>query len=187
MGSPDTAEQAGPLRAQDIEAIVAQHEAALLRYATRILNDPAAAQDVVQDVFIKLFRNWRDGAHPAPQLKGWLFRVTHNRAVDHIRRESRLRILHWEQARRLKPSCPPEQGQDLQQQEAMRLALQHLRKLDPAEQQIVILRLQEGMSYREIAEITKKSEGHVGFILHHAVKKLSRSLRDAGVIRGVQR
>ena len=69
-----------------MEAVVAEHETALLRYAARILNNPTTAQDVVQNVFIKLFRAWPKGMKPSKQLKGWLYRVTHNEAVDHIRR-----------------------------------------------------------------------------------------------------
>ena len=49
-------------RTAQMEAIVAEHETSLLRYATRILNNPASAQDAVQNVFIKLFTNWQDVA-----------------------------------------------------------------------------------------------------------------------------
>ncbi len=170
--------------ASELKEIMAQHESALLRYATRLVNDPHTAQDVVQDVFLKLLRGWQNGSKPTPQLTGWLYRVTHNLAVDHIRRESRLKILHQNQAQEQPAVQHPPQHEELQQREAMDLALLHLRKLDPAEQQIVILRLQEGMSYRQIGEITKHSEGNVGFILHHAVKKLTQSLAHAGVLNG---
>ena len=81
-----------------MEAIVAEYETPLLRYAARILNNPAAAQDVVQNTFIKLFRGWKPGMHASPSLKSWLYRVTHNEAVDYIRRESRLQLLHEKQA-----------------------------------------------------------------------------------------
>ena len=39
-------------------------------------------------------RGWTDGAKPAKSLTSWLYRVTHNLAVDYIRRENRLKILH---------------------------------------------------------------------------------------------
>jgi len=161
-----------------MEVIVAEYETVLLRYATRILNNPFTAQDVVQNVFIKLFKGWRKGTQPSPRLKGWLYRVTHNEAVDHIRRESRLRILHDKQAEETGDSCPdgrncPDKG------EKKELVLLHLKKLSPREQQVVLLRLEEGLSYREISEVTGRSEGNVGNILHHAVRKLSESLREA--------
>jgi RNA polymerase sigma-70 factor (ECF subfamily) len=169
-------------REEELEMIISEHEAGLLRYATRLLNDPNTAKDVVQGTFIKLCQGWQDGARPAKQLKGWLYRVTHNGAVDYIRKESRLKVLHETQAEETGMSEPPRQRGALQRKEAMDLALEHMRKLKPEEQQVVILRLQEGMSYREIAEVTKRSEGNVGCILHHAVKKLAKSLKQAGVV-----
>ena len=169
-------------REEELEMIISEHEAGLLRYATRILNDPNAAKDVVQNTFIKLCHGWRNGSRPSDQLKGWLYRVTHNQAVDHIRKESRLKVLHTAQAEEVPHERPPNQTDDLNRREAMNLALEHLQKLKPEEQQIVILRLQEGMSYRQIADITKRTEGNVGCILHHAVKKLSLSLKRAGVV-----
>ena len=166
----------------ELETIMAEHESALLRYATRLVNDPNAAQDVVQDTFLKLLRGWTDGAKPTVQLKSWLYRVTHNHAVDYIRRENRLKILHRAHLDTSPDTAPPQQHQELEKKDALRLALDHVRQLDPSEQQIVILRLQEGMTYQQIGEITGQTEGNVGFILHHAVKKLSKSLARAGAL-----
>mgnify|MGYP001826795372 CR=1 FL=1 len=175
----------GPVdRDRELAEIMAEYEAGLLRYAIRLVNDHSAAQDVVQDVFIKLYRGWKDGAHPDQNLKSWLYRVTHNAAVDHIRRESRLRLLHERQAEDAPSASPAGQRRQLDAKEGMRLALQHLKQLNPAEQQVVLLRLQEGMSYREIAGITRRTEGNVGCVLHHALKKLSASLRQAGITTG---
>ncbi|MFN2351679.1 MAG: sigma-70 family RNA polymerase sigma factor, partial [Kiritimatiellia bacterium] len=62
--------------------------------------------------------------------------------------------------------------------------LECLRHLSVPEQQIMVLRLQEGLSYREISRITGRTEGNVGCILHHAVKKVSTKLKKAGIING---
>jgi RNA polymerase sigma factor (sigma-70 family) len=166
-------------RASLMEAIVAEHETGLLRYATRLLNNRAAAEDVVQNVFIKLLRVWEDGMRPSEHLKAWLFRVTHNEAVDQIRRESRLHLLHAKHAEEQDADCPD--GVNCGDDEKRQLVLTHLRKLDPREQQVVLLRLEEGLSYRDIADATGRTIGNVGNILHHAVQKLSRSLKEAGV------
>ena len=58
--------------------------------------------------------------------------------------------------------------------------LRHLKRLHPREQQVVLLRLEQGLSYHEISEITGRSEGNVGNILHHAVRKLSTILQKEG-------
>ena len=175
-----TQREAVPDRARQMEAIVKEHETALLAYATRILNNATAAQDVVQNVFIKLFRRWEKGMQPSKQLKAWLYRVTHNEAVDHIRRESRLRRLHTEQAEERTILCSKGTNCGTATDERKQLVLQFVRKLDLREQQVLMLRLDSGLPYREISRITGRTEGNVGNILHHAVKKLSRMLQQAG-------
>jgi RNA polymerase sigma factor (sigma-70 family) len=166
-----------------IEAIMQEHERPLLRYASRILNDVNAAQDVVQDTFIKLHEVWDSDKRPNQNLSSWLYRVAHNKAVDYIRKESRLRLLHEKQA------DDPALGESseskkraVDREESMQLALEQIKTLEPREQQILVLRLQEGQSYRAIAEITDLSVGNIGYILHHAVKKLSDQLKNLGAI-----
>ncbi len=178
MDGAITGEKYGQDRMAQMEAIVSEHETGLLRYAARILDNPLAAQDIVQNVFIKLFKAWKPGTRPSKRLKGWLYRVTHNEAVDHIRRESRLQVLHNSHAEQRSKDCPD--GHNCPPAvvaERKEMVLQHLRRLEPREQQVVLLRLEEGLSYREIGEVTGRTEGNIGNILHHAVKKLSQTLK----------
>ncbi len=170
-------------RTKVMEAIVSQHETALLRYAARLVNSPTAAQDVVQNVFIKLFQKWDGHSQPAATLKSWLFRVTHNEAVDFIRRESRLRVLHEKHAEERTLACPDGRNCPASEAEKKATVLTHLKRLHPREQQVVLLRLEQGLSYKEIAGITGRSQGNVGNILHHAVHKLSSILKQEGVIQ----
>lgn len=156
-----------------MEAIVTEYETPLLRYATRVVNSPTLAQDVVQNVFIKLFRGWDEGMQPSAALKGWLYRVTHNEAVDFIRRESRLKVLHEKHAENVKTSCPDGVHCPAPLDDRKQTVMANLKRLTAVEQQIILLRMEEGLSYHEISEVTGRSEGNVGNILHHAVKKLS--------------
>ena len=162
-----------------VEAVMTEHEKPLLRYAMRIVNCPGAAQDVVQNVFIKLVRLPEALALNDGHLKGWLYRVTHNEAVDHVRRESRLHLLHERQGEDPVFAAPEAASDPRPHDERVQLVLTEVRRLRPQEQQVILLRLQEGLSYREISAATGRSEGHVGCILHHAVKKLSGRLARA--------
>ncbi|OGV61482.1 MAG: hypothetical protein A2283_03250, partial [Lentisphaerae bacterium RIFOXYA12_FULL_48_11] len=160
-----------------MEAIVAEHETALLRYATRILDNPAAAEDVVQNVFVKLFEKWKKGSRSSDKLRSWLYRVIHNEAVDFIRSESRLAVLHKKQAEEAAVClddvhCPENEA------DRRTMVLEHVRKLHPTEQQVLLLRLEEGLSYKEIAEVTGRTEGNVGCILHNAVLKISKKVKN---------
>lgn len=165
---------------REFEAIITAHETALLRYVTRLVNDADAAKDVVQETFLKLFRVWQNGARATDNLRLWLYRVAHNAAIDYIRREQRRRRLHEQEALErvapdpTDPNDPPERVQ---------IVMGHLRCLDLAERQVLLLRIQEGLSYQEISLITGRTKGNIGCILHHAVKKISESLKKAGLIQ----
>jgi len=152
----------------------------LLRYATRVLNNADAAQDVVQEAFIRLHENREKVMARAVPLKGWLFRTAHNAAVDYIRKESRLRLLHERQSRQVEIQHDGKDADDPAERQA--LVLGHLNALKPKEREVLVLRLQEGMSYRDIANVLKRSEGYVGTLIHTATRKLSQSLRQAGVV-----
>ncbi len=159
------------------EAVVARYEAPLLRYAVRLMFDHDTAQDVVQDTFIKLLRHWKGEMEPSAHMSNWLYRVAHNRAVDYLRRESRRSLLHRRQAAEKLDYTPPDRGEGFRVSAAAEEAAEALLILNHREQQLVILKVYEEKSYREISEITGLTVGNVGYILHHAMKKLARHLR----------
>jgi len=78
---------------KNLEGVMSQYQSALLRYATRVLNNEEAAQDVVQEAFIRLHDNWDKVVQRRVPVKGWLFRTTHNAAVDYIRLVEKARLL----------------------------------------------------------------------------------------------
>ena len=165
----------------NMEDIMNQYQGVLLRYATRVLNNEEAAKDVVQEAFIRLHGNWEKVMRRGVPIKGWLFRTTHNAAVDYIRKESRRRLLHERQS---KESGPSTDGCDERREHEERhaLVMQHLNILRLKEREVLVLRMQEEMSYREIAAVLNRSEGYVGTLIHTATRKLSQSLRKAGVV-----
>ena len=157
------------------------YQTALLRYAARVLNSEDAARDVVQEAFIRLHGNLEKISARGVRLKGWLYRTTHNAAVDHIRKESRRRALHERQSKQADLFAnDPEARKEVEDRKA--LVMNHLNTLKPKEREVLVLRLQEGMSYKQIAEVINRSEGYVGNLIHNATKKLSKSLRQAGVV-----
>ncbi len=162
-----------------LESLVAEHQAGLLRYAARYLGCAVAAQDVVQEVFIRFCRHWTPEACPRERLRFWLYSLAHNTAVDFIRKEGRLRQLHQDHS---DVQAVRGSGETLEVERRWKLVLDNLHRLSPAEQQVLILRLQEGFSYQEISQITERTEGNVGCLLHNATKKLSEALKEQGVL-----
>lgn len=171
--------QQGPAeRHAAFEAIVSRHESALLRYATRLLNNNVhAAQDVVQDAFIRLFEKWSDELKDDKRLSVWLYSVTHNCAVDYIRKESRRSILHKQDAESRSNVAEPDipMGEGIHSE----MIAGAMGVLDVRERQMVILKILEDKSYREISEITGLTVSNVGYILHHAIKKMTAVLKKA--------
>lgn len=160
------------------EAIVSEYEGPLLRYAGRILFDRVAAQDVVQNTLLRLFRHWPGDLIPSPQLSSWLYRVAHNCAVDYLRRESRRHHVHKKHAEERSDFVAPNRGEGFRISEQAAKAAQALQQLSLREQQLVILKVYEEKTYKEISEITELSVSNVGYILHYAMKKLAGLMRE---------
>ncbi len=167
-------------RLATFEAIVSTYEGALLRYAHRLLQNRDTAQDVVQDTFIRLYRTWQDPFEPGPAIQTWLYRVAHNSAVDHVRRESRMESLHLKHAAEHAEETAPAPDQHLCAvgDEAERAA-RALETLSLRDRQLILLKVYEEKSYKEISAITGLSVSNVGYSLHHAMKKLAAALHES--------
>lgn len=157
-----------------VQNAVARHRAPLLRYATRMLGgDADRAQDVVQDAFVRLM------AQPPAQVDGhvaeWLYTVCRNRALDHLRKEGRMKRLAEGQVERL-TAAEPAPGRDLEREERQASVLQLIDRLPPNQQEVIRLKFQSGFSYKEISRITSLSVSNVGFLIHTAVTRLRREM-----------
>jgi len=140
----------------------------LLRYAARLMNNATLAQDAVQNAWVKLAKRVPPVEEPSDEVRNWLYKVVHNESVDLIRAEERRRKLH-ETVRDL-----PDTGLD----EREALVLFCLSALSPLQSQVVLLRLQQGLSYEDIAQIVGEKASYVGNLLHHAIKILSEEVKQ---------
>jgi RNA polymerase sigma-70 factor (ECF subfamily) len=171
------ADLAKPDRRAQFEALVAECETPLLRYVSRILNSSDAAQDVVQDTFIRCYWVWEGELVPGPPLMSWLYRVAHNRAIDTLRQSNRREAAHEIHSRAVQSEKESHRNETMGVSEAAERASEVLRTLSLREQQVVVLKVYEDRSYREISDLLGISVGNVGYILHHAMRKLAETLR----------
>jgi RNA polymerase sigma-70 factor (ECF subfamily) len=155
----------------NVDELMTTYAPALLRYAERLVRNPHAAQDVVQNVFIRYARLMTEKRPEAATVRSWLYRVTHNQAVDLIRAEQRRKTLHETHAEEQAIET------DNRTNDRKQAVLDHIHVLGEKEKAVLILRLEEGLSYREISEVTGFKEGHVGYLLHQAVRTLSESIQ----------
>lgn len=162
-----------------MEAVILRHQTALLRYAAAVLNNPDLAQQVVQDVFIKLFSKWDELDGEEARLRVWLFRVTHNEAVDLIRAEERRKAREAryceafvaEHGETAGASVPDERTKEV---------LRCVRALSESRQRVVLLRLQQGMGYEEISAVTGFTVATCRNLLSQAIAQLAELVEKAG-------
>lgn len=78
-----------------------------------------------------------------------------------------------------KPSEDLRPDQEAEGHDLSQVLLAYVDRLSPSQQEVLRLKFQSGLSYKEIAEVTDKSVNHVGVILHQALKRLKTHLTDA--------
>jgi RNA polymerase sigma-70 factor (ECF subfamily) len=160
-----------------MRSIVAAHAADLNRYAASILNDTDSAKDVVQDVFLRLWQTPR--AEVEDHLRPWLFRVARNRALDIRRKGARMRPLEESPAAQAATETPgPRSNAETQDSHSRILAL--MKALPDNQQEVVRLKFQNGMSYKEIATVTELTVTNVGFLIHSALATLRMRANASG-------
>jgi RNA polymerase sigma-70 factor (ECF subfamily) len=158
-----------------VRGAVDRFEGPLTLYATRLLGDADAARDVVQETFLKLCT--QDRAVVGARLAEWLFTVCRNRALDVLRKESRMTRLSEEQVQRcLSPAPGPPDVAERRELAARVLDL--LEALPNNQREVIRLKFQNGFSYQEISRISGHSVSNVGYLIHAGMKTLRGRLFD---------
>jgi RNA polymerase sigma-70 factor (ECF subfamily) len=160
-----------------MRSLVDAHAADLTRYAASILYDSDAAKDVVQDTFLRLWQEPR--ANVEDHVLPWLFRVCRNRALDVRRKGGRMKRLDEATAERTATDAPSP-GSLVEQQDSHSRILQMMQSLPENQQEVVRLKFQNGMSYKEIASVTELTVTNVGFLLHTAINTLRAQVVASG-------
>ena len=161
---------------QKFEEILLRFEIPLLQYAVRITGDRERARDVVQETFVKFQRNGAINRDDEPTT--WLFTVCRNAALNVCRKERRMMYLDEEliESREGEQPMPFER---LEEEEAAAFLTRIIGTLPPRQQEVLRLKFQNDLSYRQIADITKTTTNNVGVLIHTALKTLRQHYREA--------
>jgi RNA polymerase sigma-70 factor (ECF subfamily) len=154
---------------QFIEWALKEYERPLIGYAQGFVHDWERARDVVQDTFIRLCQ--QDMAKVRDGVKTWLFTVCRNRALDVLRKDSRLVEMDEKKLLAI-PGNSVSAAAMLEKEELQERLDGYLQRLTPNQREVITLKFQQGLSYEEISRVTGLSNGNVGFLLHHALKRL---------------
>jgi RNA polymerase sigma-70 factor (ECF subfamily) len=148
-----------------IDDLIERHKAMVFRTAWRILGEKSDAEDITQEVFLRLYKTKEEPSAP------WIYRITVNLCLDQIRKrkpqatESTLETLQSSQPN-------PEQQLELEQKQ-QRLA-RLIAKLPERERACLVLRDLEGLNSREVASILDCTEETVRTSIHRAKEKLKQ-------------
>lgn len=146
-------------------------------YLAAVVGDASEAEDICQEVFLRLFIHCSNRGMVAPEsLRSWVFRVGHNLAIDRIR----TRKFTWEldgddplQVLLQLPDAGRTPEETVLERERLDAVQRGLAQLSSQEQHCLYLRA-EGFRYREIAEILGITSSSVAEFLRRAIRKLTR-------------
>jgi RNA polymerase sigma factor (sigma-70 family) len=161
--SPDESDERLPGFEESFRRLFDDQHASLFRYLQRLTGDADTAEDLAQEVFVRLYQR---GAMP-DDARGWMATVAHNLLRDQKRTgKRRLQLI---QARPLDLNRGSAVGADerLLADERRKLVRSALEKLSERDRRMLLLR-HEGYSYREIAHAVGVSEASVGTLLLRA-------------------
>ena len=173
--------QTGDLRSFDM--LVKRWEKRLLNYCYRMVNNITLAEDLRQEVFLRVYRSAKT-YRPRAQFSTWLYRIATNLCLDTLAKQQRRKEIPMDAylesesegfgERLIDPSDTPEATVVKKETESrVRLALAHL----PEDLRVVVtLRHYNGMKFQEIAEIVERPISTVKSRMAAGMERLSKML-----------
>lgn len=167
--------------ASAFEELVRTYEVPVYRLALRMCGGRAEdAQEVAQEAFLAAWRG-------LPRFRGqcrfssWLYKLTANAAVDHLRREKRRpAAVPLENAG--EPADPHTPQEELERRELHRAVQQALDRLTPEHREVLLLRQMQGLSYQEIGAALSLEEGTVKSRISRAKRQLRTILAEGNLL-----
>lgn len=158
-------------------ALVENHQGFVYAVAYRFVHDVHDAEDVTQEVFVRLWKNLHR-YKPEIKLTTWLYRIIANHCLDFLKsrqgRQKKNKIT-IEDATHVHDRTSPEK--DYQQFELLLILKQLAEELTPKQRAVFVLRDLEGLSPEEVSEALSMSAGNVKSNLFHARQKVAEKLK----------
>jgi RNA polymerase sigma-70 factor (ECF subfamily) len=168
-----------------VHELFERHKDRIYSIALRYSGDPVAAQDISQEIFLKLFAGIGT-FRGASTFESWLFRLVVNSCFDYRRKTKRLSPL-IEGVLDLLRSPAASALDEVMKEEMSGQVRSAVDTLPPEQRMVVVLRYTEGLSYDQIAEAMGCSSGTIASRLNRVHKVLERRLRRMAVMKGGHR
>ena len=165
-----------------LRSAMSDFEIPLTKYAVSILGDLEQARDVVQDTFLKLYK--QDPEKVRQKVKSWLFTVCRNHCYDLIKRNRRTSNLGEDEISYITSNDDNPfqvisflEGRE-EIDEKIKILYSLIEELPSRQREVMRLKFQANLSYKEIAETIGISSSNVGFVMHSALKKLREDMKE---------
>ena len=154
--------------------------------AFSMLRDADDAMDVTQEAFIKVHR-YLDNFKGSSSFYTWLYRITVNLCIDHIRKNKKASTVDYDDAMdhdeaqggELLPSTlDMDPARNLDRRELREMIDRALETLSPTHRAVILMREVEGLSYREMADVMEVSMGTIMSRLFHARRRMQVALAE---------
>lgn len=170
---------------ESFEELVQRYQRPIISYVYRFLNDYDASLDVTQEVFIKVY-NSLERYSSEYKFSTWLYRIAHNAAIDHIRRNSKreqsLESENQEGTYQMQlESVRPTPEEDRERSEWRSEIESVVKCLPTAYRELIVLRHGKDLSYVEIADVTDLPLGTVKNRLFRAREMMREMLIERGL------
>lgn len=175
------------LRQGDMEALgelYEQYKVKIYRTVLAITRDQGAAEDILQETFLRLF-TYADRIYTNVPVGPWLYRVAVNLSHAWLKKRQRRMRIFDDVLDRLTAPLHLLPDRMVERQETQEVVQQAIAKLPIAHRTVVVLFYLEGLSLREIAEVLEIPEGTVKSRLHYARESLRGLLSERKPVSGV--
>ncbi len=164
------------------DLLYTRHRAGVFRYLLRQCGSRAAAEELVQDIWLKLIQA-RERYQVEAKFTTWLYTLAHNRLIDHFRRHKGPQLVSLDADGEDDPlelpahsTVQPERQAQARQQAAHLLWL--VEALPPVQREAFLLHEEGGLSLEQIAEVTGTGRETVKSRLRYALDKLREGMKD---------
>jgi RNA polymerase sigma-70 factor (ECF subfamily) len=151
-----------------------RHNVLLYNYLLRLVHDQAAAEDLLQEVFIAVWKG-SSAFKERSRVKTWIFRIAHNQAVSWLRKHVRPEDTSEDEESQALMDDPETVALGLWRQDQVRLAID---QLSPKHRAVIELAFVHDLSYSEIAEVVGCPTGTVKSRISYAMRRLAGILKS---------
>ena len=172
--------------AQSFELLLARHRRPVVRYLTRMIGNQAVAEELAQEVFLRVYRA-RDGYEPTAKFTTWLYRIATRLALNAIRDgKPERRVLSLDAAAPQETPRPEAadgratREQELLEQAGLALIRRAVAELPDKQRAAVLMHKYEELDYQQIAGVLDCSISAVKSLLFRAYERLRTELAPLG-------